>query len=155
MFITPEGTALITIYEKYQKDVTAFRDFDETVEDPNYIWDCLFQEIDIANNKLLFQWRASDHHALNESYHEIADAGTLEDPWDFYHINSVQKDALGNYIVSARYPHAISYVNGKNGNIMWRLGGKLNNFKDLGKQSARKKMPPPAQLQTHHPLGTT
>lgn len=131
MVITPEGTALITVYEIYPKDVTEFREFTVNDTDPNYIWDCLFQEIDIAKNELIFEWRASDHHALNESYHDIGDAGTKENPWDFYHINSVQKDSLGNYIVSARFPHVVSYVHGGTGEILWRLGGKLNDFKDL------------------------
>lgn len=136
MVITPEGTALITIYQVYPMDVTEFREFAETDKDPNYIWDCLFQEIDIAKNELLFEWRASDHHALNETYHDIGESGTKDDPFDFYHINSVQKDNLGNYIVSARFPHVVTYVNGKSGEIIWRLGGKLNDFKDLSSGEA-------------------
>lgn len=97
----------------------------------NYIWDCLFQEIDIETNELIFQWRASDHHSLDETYHDIGWDGTRDAPFDWYHINSVQKDDLGNYIVSARYTHSVTYINGRTGEIIWVLGGKRNVFQDL------------------------
>lgn len=97
----------------------------------NYIWDSLFQEIDIETNELIFQWRASDHHSLNETYREVGYDGTKDSPFDWYHINSVQKDDLGNYLISARYTHTVTYINGKTGDIIWVLGGKRNAFQDL------------------------
>lgn len=33
-----------------------------------WTWDCVFQEIDIASKKTLFEWRSLDHIAVNESY---------------------------------------------------------------------------------------
>ena len=130
MVVTPAGTALLTIYEVYPKDMTSMRTFTDEDVDPNYIWDCLFQEIDIASNTLLFQWRASDHYALNETFHDVGPTGTKEDPFDFFHINSVQKDELGNYIISSRYTHTVTYICGSTGNTIWTLGGKRNQFAD-------------------------
>lgn len=131
LFITPAGTALITIYQIYPFDVTELREFAEDEKDPNYIWDCLFQEIDMEKGELVFEWRASDWHALNETYRDIGGGGTLEDPFDWYHINSVEKDELGNYLISARYTHTVTYIDGRTGEIIWVLGGKRNAFKDL------------------------
>jgi hypothetical protein len=131
--ITPEGTALVTFYQIYPLNQPGvFR-----IKDTVYIWDCLFQEFDIASQKLVFEWRASDHHALNESYALIGTDGyTMEHPFDWYHINSVQKDDLGNYLVSARFTSSITYINGRTGEIIWVLGGKRDSFTDLSNGQA-------------------
>ena len=54
-----------------------------------------------------------------------------DDAFDFFHINSIDKTESGDYIVSARYMLAVICVSGKTGEILWQLGGKNNNFKDL------------------------
>ncbi|KAG9576361.1 hypothetical protein KCU97_g13768, partial [Aureobasidium melanogenum] len=131
LVITPQGTALLTVYEVYPHDLSELRNFDEWEQDPHYIWDSLFQEIDIETNELLFQWRASDHYSINETFKSIGGAGTLNEPFDWYHINSVEKDEFDNYLVSARYTHTVTYINGTSGDIIWILGGKRNMFKDL------------------------
>jgi len=134
MVITPEKTALITIYQVYRHNLTEFNE----EENRDYIWDCLFQEIDIETNELLFQWRATEHHAVSETYRDLGGDGTEESPWDWYHINSIQKDELGNYLISARYTHTITYINGKSGEIIWILGGKRNAFSDVSDGLATK-----------------
>ncbi len=50
------------------------------------------------------------------------------DAWDYFHINSVDKDADNNYLISARDANAVYKINGKTGDIMWQLGGKSSNF---------------------------
>nr|POE53588.1 hypothetical protein CFP56_28810 [Quercus suber] len=137
--ITPEGTALLTAYQVIPRDLTAFWTFDLSSpddQDPHYIWDCLFQEVEIDSGELLFEWRASDHVPLNHSYHSIGTAGTQDDPFDWFHINSVEKDTLGNYLISARYTHSIIYINGSTSEIIWTLGGLANDFADLNGGSA-------------------
>jgi len=132
--ITPEDTALMTMYQIVPHDVTEFRDFDPNNpedQNPNYIWDCLFQEVAIETGALVFEWRASDHLNINETYHGIGSGGTKSDPFDWFHINSIQKDELGNYLISARYTHSLLYIDGKTGDIIWHLGGRSNMFLDL------------------------
>ncbi|KAK4987759.1 hypothetical protein LTR50_004412 [Elasticomyces elasticus] len=129
--LSPAGTALMTIYEVIPWDLSPFRDFEAGEQDPNYIWDCLFQEVDLKTGEAKFEWRASDHYAIDDTFHGIGPGGNLADPYDWFHINSVQKDELGNYLISARYTHSITYINGTTGNIIWILGGKRNMFKDL------------------------
>lgn len=97
-----------------------------------WIWDGLFQEIDIETNEVIFQWRASDHLPFTDSQWCPADLGYSEpDSWDWFHINSVEKDPAGNYLISSRWMFAIYYVNGTSGDIIWTLGGLSNDFKDL------------------------
>lgn len=132
LLITDQGTALISIYQ----NVSLPHVSRQTEQEEFWIWDCLFQEIDIASNKLLFEWRASEHHQLDESYKARTDFGNASAPYDWFHINSVQKDQLGNYIISARYTHTVDYINGSDGSLLWVLGGKRNMFTDLSQGNA-------------------
>lgn len=130
--ITPEGTALIVIFEVIPFDVRpAGRKFNDVWN--QYIWDCLIQEVDIATENLVFEWRASEHLDITTSYKTLIDRndGTPTHPYDPFHFNSVEKDSLGNYLVSARYTHAIYYISGSTSKVIWTLGGKNNNFMDL------------------------
>lgn len=132
--ILPEGTALMTLYETVPGDVSMFREFDPKKpedKDPNYVWDCIFQEVDIETGKAVFEWRVSEHVNVTETYRPIYSLGTKNEPFDWYHINSIVKDELGNYLISARYPHSITYIDGKTKDIIWQLGGKKNTFMDL------------------------
>ncbi|CAD0094070.1 unnamed protein product [Aureobasidium vineae] len=123
--LTDDGTALMTAYEPIQYDLTAY-----DIEN-GWLADSLFEEVDIATNDLIFSWRASEHIALNASYADPGATGISQDsPYDFFHINSIEKDDSGNYLVSARHTHSIYYINGTNGDIIWSLGGKNNDFED-------------------------
>ncbi|KAK2630099.1 hypothetical protein QTJ16_000919 [Diplocarpon rosae] len=129
--ITEHGTALFTIYQETQVNCA-----DAGLSQLCWINDCLFQEVDIETGKLLFQWRASDHVPLSHSYSEIGNKGlTKKTSWDYFHINSVDKDELGNYLISARHTHALYYI-GPSGAILWSLGGRHSDFIDLSEGHA-------------------
>ena len=50
------------------------------------------------------------------------------DAWDYFHINSVDKDVYGDYLISARDASSIHKINGTTGAIIWRLGGTNSSF---------------------------
>lgn len=77
---TDEGTALVTAYDTFQTNLKSFRGSRK-----GRVLDGVFQEIDIETGEVLFQWRASEHVALDDSYY------WLEAKWDYFHINSIQK----------------------------------------------------------------
>lgn len=132
LIITDEGTALISVYNVTQTDLTS-------IGRPVNGWinDSIFQEIDIATGELLFQWKASDHFRPDETYYVNPFAGySKTNPFDLFHINSIQKDADGNYLVSARHNHAITTISHETGEPLWVLGGKRNEFKDLSDGAA-------------------
>lgn len=127
--------AVFSAYEVVQADLSSIGITNEDA----HVWDSLFQELDIETGELLFQWRASEHFMYKNSYAEQK-AASKAFPLDFFHINSVEKDKPGNYLVSSREGHAILYIGGRNaeipGQILWQLGGKRNYFRDIGGENA-------------------
>jgi hypothetical protein len=136
--ITNDNTALITAYVKKPANLTLHH------RENGYIWDCIFQEIDIATNSLLYEWRASDHFSFSDiavdSWTLLT--GTAGDPWDWFHLNSVEKDVYGNYLIAARYTNAITYLDGETGKPIWQLGGVKNTFIDLSQGNATRFLDP-------------
>jgi hypothetical protein len=118
-FITPQDTALFTIYEEHKADLSS-------VGGPSdgSIYDSLFQEVDIATGRVLMQWRASEHVKLTESYATVQ-ANT---PFDFFHINSIDVDSDKNLLVSSRNTWCVYKIDRKTGDIIWRLHGKKSDF---------------------------
>lgn len=126
--ITDQGTALMTIYEIVETDLTP-----AGKSGKGWIYDGLFQEIDIETGELLFQWRASDYYGLDDSLFAIKDKGSAPNnahAYDYFHINSVDKRADGTYLVSSRYMHSVTCIS-STGQVLWILGGKRNMFQDL------------------------
>lgn len=48
------------------------------------------------------------------------------------HINAVDKNADGDYLVSSRHTETVYKVSGMNGSILWQLGGKASTFTQNG-----------------------
>ncbi|RAH41772.1 arylsulfotransferase family protein [Aspergillus brunneoviolaceus CBS 621.78] len=132
--ITHDDTALLTSYDRRRADLSRVADETGRVGPvAGWIWEGTFQEVEVETGRLLFEWHASEHFAFEdvERGREAGQGASADQPWDFFHINSVDKDRRGNYLVSARYANCLSYVDGRTGEILWRLGGKRNNFTDL------------------------
>lgn len=125
--ITDEDTALVTVYDPVPADLS-------TIGGPElgWVYDGIFQEIDIATGKLLFEWRASAHFPANVTYENLKAKGhDRSTAFDYFHINSVDKNVEGNYLISARHSHTVSCIDGRTGDVLWTLGGKINDFTDL------------------------
>jgi Arylsulfotransferase (ASST) len=85
-----------------------------------------FREWDITTGKNVLEWHTIDHISLADSMMEMP--SELHRIWDSFHLNSVTKDARGDYLVSLRHTSTLYKVSGKDGSIIWRLGGKFSNF---------------------------
>ncbi|KAL2001359.1 hypothetical protein VTN02DRAFT_1852 [Thermoascus thermophilus] len=132
LHVTRDGTAVFTSYDVVPANLTSMYGPEE-----GWIYDGTFQEVDIETGELLFQWRASEHFDFTEAYVSREGTGEIEDePWDFFHINSVDKDARGNFLISSRYMCCLAYIDGKTGEVIWKLGGKNNMFRDLSDGAA-------------------
>jgi len=132
-FLTPHCTAVFTSYHHRAHNLSEFNITD------GYIIDNSIQEVDLATNTLLFEWRASDHIPLSDTYlfPNMSQQGhSPGNAMDFFHMNSIEKDDAGNYLISARHTHALYYIDGRTGSILWALGGKRNDFTDLSNNTA-------------------
>ncbi|CAL3970102.1 unnamed protein product [Diplocarpon coronariae] len=132
--ITEQGTALITQY-RYEKGEWG----GPGLISQGYIWDSVFQELDIETGEVLFEWHAYDHIDIDTSDLPSGSEGRDQfSGYDFFHINSVEKDALGNYLISSRYYQCLLYISGTTSETLWQLGGKQNSFTDLSNGEATK-----------------
>jgi Arylsulfotransferase (ASST) len=120
--ITPEDTALITIYSKLQRDLSGVGGPVDGV-----LLDGIAQEIDIESGEVLFEWHSLDHIELEESLYEPP--SDLEAAFDYFHINSIDPIPGGYLLISARRTCAMYKVDRKTGEIVWSLGGKKSDFK--------------------------
>lgn len=84
-----------------------------------------FVEMDLHTGEQTFQWSGEGKVALDESF--IVTAGHPEQR-DVMHLNSVDKNENGDFLISSRHTYAVYLVSGQDGNILWRLGGKKNDF---------------------------
>jgi hypothetical protein len=130
--ITEDGSALITIYERISVDLNGT--YADLTTD-QIIVDGVFQEVDVATGKLLFEWRSSDH--LEHPALQSSSGGLVSDgSFDYFHMNSIDKDSRGNYLISFRHLHALVYIEGTTETILWSLGNDAGDFEDLSQGDA-------------------
>jgi Arylsulfotransferase (ASST) len=115
--LTPQGTALVTIYHEVPYDLSP-------VGGPKdgRVGDGVVQEIDVETGRVLFEWHSLDHVPLDESY------APVESPYDYIHINAVNLDDDGNLVISGRHTWTVYKVDRQSGRVIWRLGGKKSDF---------------------------
>ncbi len=83
----------------------------------------VIQELDAGHN-VVFQWRTWDHYAITDATHEDLTAATI----DYVHANAIEIDADRNLLLSCRHMDEITKIDHVSGDILWRMGGKHNQF---------------------------
>ncbi len=118
--LTAKGTALITVYNAVQADLTS-------VGGPasGTVLDSIVQEIDVKTGSVLFEWHSLDHVPLTDTYAPVLD------PFDYFHVNSIDVDLDGNLLICARNTSAVYKVDRSSGKVLWRLSGRSSDF-ELG-----------------------
>jgi hypothetical protein len=119
--ITPEGTALITVYQPVQADLSSIGGTRHGT-----VLDSIVHEIDIKTDRVLWEWHALGHVPLSASETGKPTAAT---EYDYFHINSIQQLDNGNLLVSARNTWAVYEISRNTGKVVWTLGGKESSFK--------------------------
>lgn len=87
----------------------------------------VLQEID-KNKNVVFEWKAYENYKYTDTGKGV---NLLDQAFVHTHINSIDVDKEGNLIISARNLDEITKVDRNTGRIIWRLGGKNNQFKFL------------------------
>jgi hypothetical protein len=119
--LTPRGTALLIAYHDRRRDLRAWGGRKD-----GKVVDGVVQEVDIATGRVLFHWRSMGRIPLDHSSERVP-KGRL--PWDAFHLNSVDEDAAGDIVISARHTNAVYKIRKATGEILWRLGGKRPSFR--------------------------
>jgi Arylsulfotransferase (ASST) len=123
--ITPKNTALFTVYRQLPLDLSKFGG-----PKKGRIFEGIVQERDIASGRILFEWHSYPAVGLGESFAPPPKASAKKPgPWDYFHINSIELEPDGDFLISARNTHALYELSRKQHTILWRLGGKKSDFK--------------------------
>ncbi|OXM76964.1 hypothetical protein C364_05475 [Cryptococcus neoformans Bt63] len=126
--LTDKDTVLATVYIKEQYDLSSWN---VTTEDGTSGWILggAFEEIDVATGEALFSWKSLDHIDPRECYNDPGSTGVAESSaWDYFHINSIEKDLEGNYLVSSRHCHAVYQISASTGEVLWTINGRNSSF---------------------------
>jgi len=118
--LTPQGTALITVYTPIIEDLSAIHGSRRGVA-----LDSLVQEVDVSTGLVMFEWHSADHIPLRETYARALP----KTPIDPAHLNSVFVAPDGNLLLCARNTWAVYDISRRTGRIAWRLGGRRTSFR--------------------------
>jgi hypothetical protein len=121
--ITPQGTALITVYDGIDCDLSGVGGPRDAA-----VADTLFQQIDLKTGLVMYEWHSLDHVALSDSY-ASARHSSRTTPFDYFHINAVDVKGDGDLLVDARNTWAAYDVDPRSGRVRWTLGGKHSSFR--------------------------
>ncbi|MCL5995571.1 MAG: aryl-sulfate sulfotransferase [Chloroflexi bacterium] len=117
ILLLPNDHALLMIYHEESMDMTAHGGKPDAK-----FTDYVVQELDRSRN-VVFQWRASEYLTYTETYADLTGANV-----DPYHGNSIEVLPDGNFLISLRHFSQIIKLNRQTGDIIWRMGGRYNDF---------------------------
>lgn len=118
--VLPNGNYLLIAWENVPTDMSVI------VEggDPNAVLEAtVIQEIQ-PDHTVVFEWHSIDHFDVLDATHTDLTAARI----DYVHPNSIELDHDGNYIMSCRSMDEVTKIDSQTGEIIWRLGGKNNDF---------------------------
>lgn len=124
LLLTNDGHALFLIYDPQTMDLS------QIVPDGNPATEVdglIIQELDATKN-VIFEWRSWDHFALTDTYDPFPTSDINPALLDYVHGNAIEIDHDGNLLLSSRNMSEITKIDRQNGNVLWRLGGKNNQF---------------------------
>ncbi len=119
LLVLPNGNVILMAYDAESMDmskVAAGGNNQATVTG------LVVQELDPSNN-VIFQWRSWDYIPITDSNASLTDPAV-----DYVHGNGMALDTDGNLLLSSRNLSEITKINLQTGAVIWRLGGKGNQF---------------------------
>ena len=121
LLVLPNGHALLMSYDTRIMDLSPF----DPKGLPNAeVVGLAIQEIDRAKN-VVFEWKSWDHFDVTDATGISLGARRV----DYVHGNSLDLDRDGNIILSSRSLNEITKISRTTGDVIWRLGGKRNQFR--------------------------
>ena len=123
--VMPNGNILLLGFEKAVMSYSNAQELKKISKlDSALVPLAVLQEQDIQHN-VVWEWHAKDHF-------DMGDIDLFYEPVnrpDLTHCNALELDSDGNILLSSRNMDEITKINKRDGSIMWRFGGKRNEFK--------------------------
>jgi len=91
------------------------------------IEETVIQEFDPDNN-LLNEWRTEDLFSILDGNDQSPFVNFTEASIDYAHLNGIGVYSDTSFVVSTRHMDEITNIDRRTGEIIWRLGGKNNDF---------------------------
>lgn len=120
LLLLPDNKAYLMSYDSQRVDMSKIIQGGDTNA---IVVGLIIQEID-ENKNVIFQWRSWDHFEITDATHENLLAHVI----DYVHGNAIDLDYDGNVLISSRHLDEITKINRQTGDIIWRWGGKNNEF---------------------------
>lgn len=117
--LLPNGHALFMIYDPQPVDMSAIVPGGSPTAT---VVGLVIQELDASRN-VVFQWRSWDYFDITDTSVDLT-----AERIDYVHGNAITQDTDGNLLVSNRHFDEITKIDRETGEIIWRLGGKKNQF---------------------------
>jgi Arylsulfotransferase (ASST) len=130
--LTPQGSAYLTAYSVVRADLSSVGGSRDGA-----LLDAIVQEVDVRTGLAMFEWHAYGHVSLSDSYAAVP--RDPDQPWDFFHVNSISPDPWGDgdLLVSSRNTWAAYELDSHDGSVLWRIGGRHPSFRmDAGTGTA-------------------
>ena len=125
LLLLPNGNVILMAYDDETVDMSKVVPGGKTNAT---VTGLIVQELDPSNN-VIYQWRSWDFVSFTDSTASLTD-----DKIDLVHGNGLALASDGNLLVSSRNLSEITKVNLQTGAVIWRLGGKANQFQFVNDQ---------------------
>jgi hypothetical protein len=112
-----DGRYLLMIYHEFEHDMSPFGGSPTAT-----VVSLVLQEVDLQGN-VHFEWDSWDHIPITDSNRPLQTPRI-----DYIHGNAVEYDHDGHILISSRNLDEITKINRQSGAVIWRLGGKANQF---------------------------
>jgi len=119
--LTPQGSAWTMAYSPVRTSLASAGGAPSGIA-----LDGVIQRIDVHTGMVMWEWHSLGHVDVSASVSKPPN--TPVNPYDYFHINSLDTDSHGNILISARNTSALYEINPRNGAIVWTLGGKRSTF---------------------------
>ena len=83
---------------------------------------CIVQELDAGDN-VVFEWRSWDYIDILDTVVDVTAKQV-----NYMNCNSIERDSDGHLLLSSRNLDEITKINRQTGELIWRMGGKKNEF---------------------------
>jgi len=121
--LLPNGHALMVAYDVQPVDMSLLVPGGNPAA---MVSGSIIQELDAQKN-VIFQWRSWDYIPVLDTYQN-----TLGAAFDYIHVNGILQDIDGHIVVSTRLTSELIKIDRQTGDIIWRMGGKHNEFTFIG-----------------------